>query len=190
MHCIFFGIVKRLLKLMFKLTPKHKFSLKMFKSILNSRIKLFKNNVKMKRRMRSFDHLANFNATEYFNFFFYVSPLILKGLLDEQSYGFLMVLTYCISSFWSGCKRDDIDFIHNLIKLFLEDLEKHFSEREFTLNSHLLIHLKRHFLYYGPFKFSNSFIFEISNKYKCNDLIKSPFLMCKQVINQYNELFF
>lgn len=147
---------------MFKLDQNSKFSLKNLKNVLNSRINLLKFNKKIKRRARSLDFLKHYNATEFFNWFFYISPIMLRNLIPNQAYGYLMLLTYFINFYWTGGKRNEVDYIHGLVKVFLEDIEEHFDVKEFTINSHLLIHLKRVFLDYGPLKDNNSFIFESS----------------------------
>lgn len=189
MHNLFNGFIKRILKLMLKLKIKRKMSLKNKKVILNQRIKSFGYMSKFKRRPRSFDHLKNYKANEVFTWFFYISPLVLRNLLDDDAYGHCMLLVYCVSNFWCGLKRDEIELNHGLLRIFLEDVKKYFGLNEFTINSHLILHLKKSVRDYGPLAYNQAFIYESGNK-DIKRLIKSSHGMNEQILSQYNYKFF
>ena len=55
---------------------------------------------------------------------------MLRGVLRDDAYGWYMILVYAILNFWAELDKYEIDFNHNLIKVFLEDLSVHFDKSD------------------------------------------------------------
>ena len=190
MHALFCsGFAHRFLLNQFKAKFRSSIcSLYRKEAVINERIKKFGSMQKFKRTALAIEHRGSFKASQVLMWFFYVSPIALRGLLNEEGYGYWMLLVYAISNFWSGLPRDELDFNHNLIRVVLEDLECIFSKSEFTFNSHLLLHIKNTVKRYGPLSFNNLFIYEDGNR-SCKSLIQSPHGQGKQILNQYKLAF-
>ena len=189
MHQIFIGFVSRFLESMCLFKFKDSIcSLYGKESILDERIKLFGTMEKFKRNPRPFSERKKFNAGEHLIWFFYVSPVVLKGVLNRKGYSFYLTLVYAISNYWCGLKKAEVEFHHDLIRMFLEDLHEVFSDSEYTMNAHQLLHLKDLVLKFGPLFCNNSFIYEAANG-DCRRMIKGAFGVNEQIASQYSYRF-
>lgn len=189
MHSTFIGLQKRFLKLVIKLRVSKFFSLKKRKREVDERIKNFNYNSKFKRRFRTLNNVQSFKAIEMLNWVFYLAPIVLRDVLNETEYGFIMIFIHSLSVLWNGGSKKSIELAHRLMRIFVEDLEHYFGEDELTINSHLHFHLKTSVFNYGPLKFNNAFIFESMNRI-IKRLVKSSFGISKQILNEYNLMFF
>lgn len=189
MHLIANNFTTRFLNSMFKFTHRKLIcSLYGKEDALNNRIKEFGTMDKFKSKPRPITKRSNFKASELITWLFYTSPIVLRGILSKKGYGYWMLIVYALSNYWTGLKKSDLDFNHEIIKLFLEDLELVFSKSDYTLNAHQLLHLKILVQLYGPLFCNNSFIYESANG-ECKRLIKGSFAINEQLANQYNLKF-
>lgn len=85
--------------------------------------------------------------------------------------------------FWSGLAKTEVEFNHDLIRLFLEDLEKVFDSFEYTMNAHQLLHLKDSVQRFSSLFCNNSFIYEAANG-ECRSLVNASFAVNEQIANQ------
>lgn len=77
-----------------------------------------------------------------------------------------MVLVYSVSKLWEGnITKNDLDSISQLLKLFVNDIDRLYGEKEHTPNMHNIIHLSLCVFNLGPLKEYNAFIFEHFNSY-------------------------
>ena len=189
MHQIFIGFVSRFLESMFLFKFKDSIcSLYGQESVLDQRIKLFGSMEKFKRNPRPVSQRKNFNAGDHLIWFFYVGPVVLKGVLSKKGYAYWMTLVYVVSNYWSGLEKTELDFNHELIRLLLEDLQEVFSESEYTMNAHQLLHLKELVHRFGPLSQNNSFIYEAANG-DCRRLVTGAFGVNEQIANQVSYRF-
>jgi hypothetical protein len=151
---------------------------------INDRINRFGNNQKFKSIPRDLTQIKKYKASDYLIFLFYLMPIVLRGLIRDDAYGYYMILVYSISNFWQRLNKDEIDFNHNLIRIFLEDLSIHFSESEYTISSHL----RRTICKFGPMFMSQMFIYE-SKGGNLGRLFHSHFGITKQIAKRCTILF-
>lgn len=189
MHQIFIGFVSRFLESMFSAKFKNSIcSLHGKESILDKRIGLFGTMDAFKKNPRPVSERSRFSAGDHFIWFFYVSPVVLKGLLCPRGYSYWLLLVHSVSYYWCGLKKTDFKFNHNLIKVFLEDLETIFAESGYTMNSHQLLHLKDLVQRCGPLSYNNSFSYEAANG-EIRSLVNAAFGVNEQIANQYQYRF-
>lgn len=186
MHGAIGGTGKRLFNCMLdsKLASKLCYIKSKLRNVLHRRLNNFGATSDFKRFPRDLNKLNFWNTTEYFQFIFYESAIVLKDLVDKKCYEHWLLFIYVLSKLWNGVTKKELSFIEELIKSFLIDIEKIYGQTEYTANTHLLIHLVSCVQWFGPLKEYNAFLFE-----HLNGIIKkygrSPYALNKQICNEY-----
>lgn len=131
--------------------------------------------------------IAHWKATEWRMWLLYTGPIVLKGILQENYYEHFTILSYCIrllSSKRFEFSEDIINYVENLLHIFLQQSSDLFGHWFITSSVHAIIHLPKDCLKFGcidnfsSFKFEN-FLFNIKNQ------LKSGNQPLKQIENRY-----
>lgn len=191
MHQMGSGKIKRTIKFYFNSKNRSKLSYinNKKKRILNERIKNFYINSDFKRSPDTFDKLAFWKSNQYLDYFFYISPIILKSILNDTVYKHHFLLIYIISKLFNGnITSEELDTIDNLIDYYLSKLDTYYAKSEFTINCHQLKHLTTTVRNYGPLKYLNGFIFEHNNG-QLKKIVKSGYGIIEQIMEKFEIKF-
>ena len=182
MHAVMGGLAKRMLSAMFQNDYKDRpcFMKKKLRNVLSRRIGRFGRHSEFKRMPRDLNSVEHWKTNEFFQWFFYIAPICLKGLVSAECYNNYILFVYIISSLWSNVLKESLAFLEQLIDLFLSDLEPIYDEFMYVINSHLISHLVLTVRHCGPLNQSNAFFFEHLN-FNIKKYVKSNFSLNDQI---------
>lgn len=182
MHAVMGGIGKRMLLAMFRhdLRDRPCFMRKKLRDVLSRRIGKFGRHSEFKRLPRDLNSVEYWKTNEFFQWFFYIAPICLKGLVSDKCYNHYMLLVYIISSLWSDVPKQSLPLLEQLIGVFLDELDEVYDEFMYVINSHLISHLVEAVRNCGPLSQINAFFFENLN-FKIKKYVKSKFSLNDQI---------
>lgn len=167
MH-LFSGIIKRIFSSFTSAKKSKCFIKKKCLIIIEDRIKKFTKitftNSIFKRRIQAFSNFNQFKANQHFQFFFYVFPVVFKGILEENTYKLNFLLIYIFSSLWDKeLNESDLDYLDELIFIYHTLISQCYPMCDYTFNNHQLLHLVKAYKDHGPLNRKNAFVFEHLN---------------------------
>lgn len=164
MHCIYLGIVKKLMTLWFdEKYASFAFSLRRFRNLVDCRISVAPPAM-VQRIPRKISDCAYWKASELKIWFFYYSIPILKHLMKLEYFDHHVLLVFAITTL----NEDSIsaDMINNASRALIEYVlrfESLYGLRNMTSNVHLLLHLSEVVKKFGPLWVTSCFPFEDAN---------------------------
>jgi len=113
------------------------------------------------RKPRSLDEIDRWKATEFRTFLLYTGPVVLRGILPEQTYVHFMLLSTAITLLASQeyCLLYNA-YAHQLLVSFVEEAKRLYSPAFIVYNVHALVHLAADVEQYGPLDSFSAFPFE------------------------------
>ena len=143
MHCVDLGVTKRLL-LLWKTGPKKS----RFTSGQFSRISDICEAIRncfpsaFNRKPRRMDELKLWKATEFRTFLLYVGPVVLKDVIDKETYRLFLCLTVAISILSNPTLvQQHAGYAENLLKYFVSAAIERYEQQFCSYNVHCLLHL-------------------------------------------------
>ena len=145
------------------------------------------------RKIRSLDEIGQFKANEFFNWMFYVSPVVFRKCIPGTLYESLLNLVFGIRLLLESSKENDI-VIRSLLNQFCSNIVDIFdgNERSETINVHSLRHLPDQVRRFGPLFAFSAMSFESANRilsevysgthYEC-DVICRRFLQKQRLLD-------
>lgn len=159
MHCIDLGVAKKMLDIFIK----HNFiDLASSTRIIRELSKYIPSD--FSRKMRPFDKLNKFKATELRQFCLYLGPVLLKqcGLAaDKYSNFMLLFVAYrLLSGVNNEVSPNDLHIAEEFLKTFVKDFKKLYGQVNVVPNVHALLHLHEFVRRYGPLNGFAAYKFE------------------------------
>lgn len=193
MHCVYLGVMKKLLSIWFVTKNKNKnfLSNECFKAVSKS-IKDLKGKLpsEFHRNLRNLDAINRYKAKELRMFLLYIGPLVLKRHLSKERFTHFMYLHCAIKILSDEIHSKDINMRNmakRLISLFCIGMEEIYGKEYCSFNLHLLTHLHEEVALHGPLdKFSN-FVFENFLGH-LKKHVNSPFNPLQQIANRTIEI--
>ena len=184
MHCVLLGVFQDLLKFHWKGTAAAD-KLTMTSEIQNLEppIELTKHG----RVIRDLSHIAQFKANEFFNYLFFVAPIIFKDRLAEIPYKHLLQLSSAIRILLESSAGKDIDVAETLLDDFCSSsVDVLRSETAETINVHCLRHLAHQCRAFGPLFVFSAMSFESANRI-LNRCFTGTHSHCQVICRRYLE---
>ena len=163
MHCVLLGVFPELLRLIIrKLTTATKREINDIVSSLACPREL----ISYSRKIRSLDDIGQFKANEFFNWMFYVSPIVFRNRISETLFESLLNLVFGVRLLLESSREKDILISENLSGQFCSGIVDVFdgNERSETINVHSLRHLPDQVRRFGPLFSFSAMSFESANR--------------------------
>ena len=163
MHCVLLGVFPEALKLCYRaLSSDDKVKVNLVLSNLNCPRKM----VAYSKKIRPLDEMAQFKANEYFNWLFYISPLVFSNRIPETLYNHLVNLVFGVRLLFESSKDTNTAAAEKLLLRFCEDIVSIHdgNERVETINVHCLKHLVDQVRRFGPLYCYSAMSFEAANR--------------------------
>ena len=167
MHCVLLGVMKKLLKIYLNtdkaIVTSHKLN-NYNKKRMNDRICLIQKYIPKQfgRKLRTFEELERFKATEFRQLLLYTGKIIFKNILNAEYYDHFISLNIAISILSSNLSKNKIylDFANSLLVYFVEEGQRLFGPRFCVYNVHSLLHLRQDVDNLGDLNENSAFKFE------------------------------
>ena len=162
MHCVLIGVFEDLLKFHWKGRSAAD------KLIITSEIHNLQSPIEVTihcRNIRDLPQMGQFKASEFFNYLFFIAPIIFKGRLPEKHYKHLLQLSVAIRILLESSAERDIDIAEAILNDFCSSLvEIVQSDTAETINVHCLRHLAHQCRSFGPLFVFSAMSFESANR--------------------------
>jgi len=193
MHAICVGVVKHHIEMLLESTRKRfwlvmdegNFAKKYLLAEIDRRIGLIQSNSSIIRELRPMTDVALWKASEFRSWLLFYMVVDLKGLLKEKyllHFAILAKATYILLK--SSVSMDEVKEAHRLFMLYTHFFQQYFGEENMRYNVHLLSHIARGVINFGPMWVHNSFLYEGKNRY-LRSLTKSPNNVALQVTKKF-----
>ena len=189
MHLVYLGVVRKILFLPCKgdirkcrLSAQQRISVTNILKSLRTEIP-----TEFARKPRGFDEVERWKATECRLFLLYLSPMVLKGVLDGSYYRHLLCLHVAVrilSSSQSSC--EELDYAEQLLQYFVEQFSKLYGKENLSFNVHGLLHLVSDSRRYGSIEAFSAFPYE-NNLHTVKKLIRSHNRPLQQLVKRISE---
>lgn len=154
-------------------------------NILDNRINKFKINSNFKRSLNKLRDYNNWKSGDFFEYTFYLAPVIFKSIINQDVYNHLCLLIYIVSKLWVGnLDAIAIDKLKQLIKKYMLNVQIIFDNQEYTINNHQMEHIITSFIKCGPLSINNAFAFEAKNLI-LKKMVHSPVGMLEQIAQKF-----
>ncbi|KAJ1520379.1 hypothetical protein ONE63_003514 [Megalurothrips usitatus] len=193
MHCILLGVVRTHIELLFA-TEKKKFWLNMsekrigvghLESAIDERLLKIKPPKFISRTPRSIKQRKLWKASDWLAWLlFYCLPCLVGILRDDQVVHLAMLTRATYLLLKNSVSEEDVNEAHELFLCYAYLFQKNFGECEMVYNVHLLQHISRGVLNFGPLFTHNAFLFEGQNRHLLQ-LCKSPNLLTVQIAKKF-----
>ena len=163
MHCVLLGVFPELLRLIIrKLTTATKREINDIVSSLACPREL----LSYSRKIRFLDDIGQFKANEFFNWMFYVSPIVFRNRISKTLFESLLNLVFGVRLLLESIREKDILISENLLGQFCSGIVDVFdgNERSETINVHSLRHLPDQVRRFGPLFSFSAMSFESANR--------------------------
>ena len=113
------------------------------------------------RKLRTFDEVERFKATEFRQLLLYTGKIILQNILNAEYYDHLICLNIAISMFYKlSYNKIYNDFSHSLLVYFIKKGKRLFEARFCVHNVYSLLHLRQDMENLGDVNDNSAFTFE------------------------------
>lgn len=165
MHAVFEGITKKLLSLWFDPAYSNEnFSLRQVEEVINNRISSIKPPKFIHRLPRDVSQFGHWKASELKHWFYFWSPVLLRGIMLPNLYNHYMKLVKAIALLdQDEILKEEVETAKLLLDGFVRDFEGLYGKRHCNMNLHLLLHLADNVLKFGPLWVHSCFSFENLN---------------------------
>ena len=118
------------------------------------------------RKIRSLDEIGQFKANEFFNWMFYVSPVVFRKCIPGTLYESFIKLVFGVRLLLESSRENDILLSENLLNQFCSNIVDIFdgNKRSATINVHSLRHLPDQVRRFGPLFAFVAMSFESANR--------------------------
>ena len=163
MHCVLLGVFPEVLKLCYKaLSTENKIKI----NIVVSNLSCPREMIAYSRKIRSLEDIAHFKANEYFNWLFYLSPVIFLDRLPNNLYSHLMNLVLGLKLLFESSSEANVNHANFFLDKFCREIvdvhEGH--ARIETINVHCIRHLADQVRRFGPLYCYSAMSFEAANR--------------------------
>ena len=187
MHCVLLGVFPEVLKLCYKtLTAQEKEATNQIISTLSCPREM----IAYSRKIRSVDEIGQFKANEYFNWLFYVSPLVFRNRLPEYLYLHLSRLVFGVRILLESSNSEVIKVAEDLLKsCCCETVTIHEGDARLeTINVQSLGHLADQLRRFGPLFCFSAMSFEAANRILGEVFSGSTFeceIICRRILQKH-----
>ena len=186
MHLVYLGATRRILLYWLKGSNKNvKLTAHQISAISNA-LQNFTNCLPREfvRKCRTLSHLDRWKATEFRTFLLYLSPVILKDILDEKVYHHYLL--FCIGIRILSSFSIEIGIAEKFIFEFVDFAPKLYGQQFSVYNIHSLIHLADDCKIHGPLENFSAFDFEneLQKIKKCIKSAKNPLETVRRRLNE------
>ncbi|KAE8737236.1 hypothetical protein FOCC_FOCC017303 [Frankliniella occidentalis] len=191
-HCVLIGVTKRHMELLlgggyksyFNNMKKQDAMDNLIASIDEGILKI-QSTTSVIRDLRPLKDIAHWKASEYRSWLLFYCIVCLKGFLKEKHLEHLAMLSRAANLLLQKTvTRRDIETALGLFKLYSFYFQESFTERNMVYNIHLLSHIPKCVLSFGPLWTHNSFSYESKNG-DILQLVKSPHHVPLQVARKF-----
>ena len=188
MHCVLLGVFPDLLKMCYNaLSPEDKIKV----NIVICGLACPREMIAFSRKIRKLEELPQFKANEYFNWLFYLSPIIFRDRIPLNLYDHLLNLVFGIRLLMESSSVTHTNAAENLINCFCEKIVSIHdgNERIETINVHCLRHLTEQVKRFGPLYCYSAMCFEAANR-TLGDLYTGSHseceVICRRVLRRHS----
>ena len=163
MHCVLIGVFTELLKVCYKsLSAKEREDINRKTSGLACPREM----IFYSRKIRSLDEVSQFKANEFFNWIFYISPIVFLDRIPFALYSHLTNLVFGIRLLLESSNPASIRAAEKLLDQFCAEIVavNGGNERVETINAHCLRHLPDQVRRFGPLFCQSAMCFESANR--------------------------
>ncbi|XP_074634703.1 uncharacterized protein LOC141893218 [Acropora palmata] len=115
----------------------------------------------MERKPRSLEYIKRWKATEMQHFLLYFGLPLLKGILDDDHFHHLALLTTGLWIFLKNeISKEELALAGEIMRSFCRLMEPLYGERSETINVHSITHLEERVKCLGPLWTHSAFAFE------------------------------
>ena len=150
------------------------------------------------KKIRSLDEIGQYKANEFFNWMFYVRPVVFRKCIPGYLYESLLNLVFGVRLLLESSRENDILLSENLLNQFCSNIVDIFdgNERSETINVHSLRHLPDQVTRFGPLFAFSAMNFESANRilsevysgthHEC-DVIRRRFLQKQRLLDLHQD---
>ena len=163
MHCILLGVFPELLKhLLKKMAPTYRKEINDLVPSLTCPREL----ITYSRKIRSLDEINQFKANEFFNWMFYLSPVVFWKRIPKFLYDNLLSFVFGVRLLLESSKEEDVVVAERLLNQFRSSVVDIFdgNERVETINVLSLRHPPTQVRRFGPLFSFSAMSFESANR--------------------------
>ena len=163
MHCVLIGVFPELLKVCYKsLSAKERENVNRKTCGLACPREM----VSYSRKIRSLDEISQFKANEFYNWLFYISPIVFLDQIPFALYSHLTNLVFGIRLLLESSSPTSIRAAEKLLDQFCSEIVavNGGNERVETINAHCLRHLPDQVRRFGPLFCQSAMSFESANR--------------------------
>ena len=163
MHCVLLGVFPELLKLCSKSLSTDE---KIRANVVISGLSCPREMIAFSRKIRPLDELSQFKANEFFNWLFYIAPVLFLNRLSSELYLHLINLVYGMRLIFESSSVENVKKAEEFINKFCEEIVSFHggNQRIETINVHCLKHLAEQVKRFGPLYCYSAMSFEAANR--------------------------
>ena len=163
MHCVLLGVFPELLKLCARsLSVESRDEIKQVVAKLCCPREV----ISYSRKIRSLEELSQFKANEFFNWLFYISPIVFLNRISPDIHSHLKNLSFGIRLLLESSCETNVQAAKILLDDFCREIVRFHggNERIETINVHCLRHLPEQVRRFGPLFCQSAMCFEGANR--------------------------
>ena len=163
MHCVLIGVFPDLLKLCYKaLSAKDKLVV----NKVTAQLACPREMVSYSRKIRSLDEISQFKTNEYFNWLFYINPILFLNRLPSKTYSHLTNLSYGVRLLLESNAKENVLQSEKLLDQFCRHIVAVHggNDKIETINVHCIKHLTDQVRRFGPSFCETAMSFESANR--------------------------
>ncbi|XP_019697442.2 uncharacterized protein LOC109503949 isoform X1 [Harpegnathos saltator] len=195
MHAILLGVVKSHMEYLFNSTKNKcwvnmtdNIALKDLTDTIDSRLLSIQPPTGISRSPRSIEHCSKWKASEWRSWLlFYCIPCLQDLLKDKYLIHLAMLSRATYILLQHSISRIEIEEAHNLFLQYCYYFQKYFEPKHTIYNLHLLTHVCKCVINWGPLWTHNAFCYEGQNRHLLQ-LYQSPFQVISQIARKFLTL--
>ena len=194
MHSVFYGVIKGLFNYWFEIKCEASLIRKIDE--IDQKLLTMKPTCSVPHAPRSIKHWKIWKAHEFLSFILYFSLPVFYEIMSPEYYSNLILLVISLENLFSRkIEKIKLVKIHQMIIMFVKQLESLYPLTILSSGIHELLHLCDYAMYFGPPNHSNCFPFEEFNHLflqivKGKDLIGDEFIKLFSTIQLLNNVIF
>jgi len=192
MHAILLGVIKSHMEYLFDSTKKKcwidmadNIALKNLTDTIDNRLLSIQPPTGITRNPRSIEHCSKWKASEWRSWLLFYCIPCLQGLLKDKHLAHLAMLSQATNILLQhSVSRVEIEEAHNLFLQYCYYFQKYFKPKHTIYNLHLLTHVCKCVINWGPLWTHNAFCYEGQNRHLLQ-LYQSPFQVISQIARKF-----
>ena len=163
MHCILIGVFPEVLQLLWSfVSTSDKISIE--NMITNFACP--REVIAYSRKIRSIKEINDFKANEFFNWLFYIAPIVFYGKICREAYRWLVNFSFGIRILLETSDEPKVNLAEVLLNDFCKNVVHFFGdEKKETINFHCVTHLAYQVRKIGPLFVASAMSPESANRY-------------------------